>query len=96
MIIILFRDFLYLALEKCECNIAEIMSFVNDSSEFKKNKKNKGKIEFISSFLQKKKFLGKPLIKGILLQATKGLRYLHSQNIMHRFFLYYFDLNNSF
>ena len=71
-------------LEKCECTIADILNYVMDSNEFKKNKKNKQKMEFITNFLMKKKTITKPLIKNILLQSCKGLKYLHSQNVIHR------------
>ena len=83
-----------LVLEKCECSIADIISFINDLNDFKKNKKNKQKTEFIFNFLLKKKNLTKITIKNILLQASKGLKYLHSQNIIHRFLNLYINLLN--
>lgn len=80
----LISDFLYLALEKCECSLSDILDFVNDNNKkTKKTKERSQRNEFIFSFL-KKKSLSSVIIKNIMIQCTKGLNYLHSNSIVHR------------
>lgn len=65
-------NFVYLAVEKCCGSLADLI-------EVYSNKQNKRKRK-----TAREKFDKLPAIKSVLLEATRGLKYLHSLNIIHR------------
>lgn len=76
------RDFVYLAVEKCEGNLenyVELMKIVRTSSDkFKES-------PFGNIFVDNpKEILSPKKIKKIMWQALNGLKFLHENNIVHR------------
>lgn len=77
------RDFLYLAIEKCEGNLENLVELMKatkatDFDEWKN-------LPLASMYVDNPQDLERPnSIVSIMLQSIKGMKFLHDNNIVHR------------